>query len=290
MDPAEAPASRAAHVLVYGNDHSPWVQAVLLGLHEREIPNTNVLAPPLDLFLSSGVLMPAARLDGAPWLLDSARILGELGFSELAPADRRALGAVFLTAAMRRMDHPWTFWRRFSLVGDGARSRTRRCWNQFWRAFSIFYFSVLIPFGRRGSPPSPDEQIAQEFAVFQDRFAPGATFLGGDAPDTVDFQLFGQVQMCASIPGRAYVVLQEDPSLERLRTWIAAMQRRFADYSHLHSAGDFDAAGRSIDPASAAERVCFWAGAALMWLAFPITVPLVFFFVTRIRRKGLQRG
>ena len=44
---------RPTHVTVYGNDHSPWVQAVLMGLHDARIPHVLVNAPPLDVFLDS---------------------------------------------------------------------------------------------------------------------------------------------------------------------------------------------------------------------------------------------
>jgi len=72
------------HVWVYGGDHSPWVQSVLLGLHEKGIAHTVITVPPLSVFSNSGILMPAAKIDDGPWLLDSGRILGKLGFSEVA--------------------------------------------------------------------------------------------------------------------------------------------------------------------------------------------------------------
>ena len=80
--------ARPEHVWVYGGDHSPWVQSVLLGVHERGIPHTLISVPPLSVFLNSGILMPAARIDDGPWLLDSSRILGELGFSKVEPTDK----------------------------------------------------------------------------------------------------------------------------------------------------------------------------------------------------------
>jgi hypothetical protein len=55
-------------------------------------------------------------------------------------------------------------------------------------------------------------------------------------PITFDLQLFGLVQMCASIPGPSLAVLGEDSSLQRLREWTETMQRRFAEFPHLHSA------------------------------------------------------
>jgi glutathione S-transferase len=283
------PTMRPHHVWVYGNDHSPWVQAVLLGLHQKKIAHTLVTVPPLSVFLNSGILMPAAKIDGDPWLLDSERILVKLGFSEVEPDARRALQVVFGSGAMRRADDPWQFWHRFSFARDGHPMRPRRLWNHFWRSFSIFTFFTLITMGRRARPsPTPDE-LAREFSFFQERLVPGAEFLGGGAPDTVDLQLFGLVQMCASIPGPSLAVLREDATLQRLQEWVETMQRRFSDYTHLYSALDFEPKRPEVESAPALERAFYWLGATLMWIAFPITLPTVLYFARRVRKKGMQR-
>jgi hypothetical protein len=263
------------------------VQVVLLGLHEKGVPHTLVTVPPLGVFLNSGVLMPAARIDEGPWLLDSERILVELGFSEVEPDTRRVLLGIFGSGAMRRTDDAWEFWRRFSYAQDGHPMRARRLWNHFWRAFSIFYFFSLITLGRRHRPRPTAEKRGHPFSFFQDALTPGAEFLGGEAPDTVDFQLFGLVQMCASIPGPSLRALQQDPALERLREWVEKMQRRYSDYPHLYSAQDFATKLPAIATASAVERLFYWSGAALMWVAFPLSLATVFYFVSRIRRRGL---
>jgi glutathione S-transferase len=281
------PAPKPKHVWVYGNDHSPWVQAVLLGLHQKRITHTLVNVPPLSVFLASGVLMPAARIDDGPWLLDSETILVELGFTEAEADERRALLIAFASSALRRADNPWKFWHRFSYAGDGHPRVARRLWNQFWRSFSIFYFFVLITMGRRAFPKANADQLVREFSFFQERLD-GAEYFGGTAPDTVDLQLFGLVQMCASIPVPSLAVLREDSTLERLREWVQAMQRRFSDYRHLYSAQEFEPKLPEIEPASAIDRCFFWLGAALMWMAIPITLPTALYFSRRVRKKALQ--
>ena len=105
----------------------------------------------------------------------------------------------------------------------------------------------------------------------------------------MDLQLFGLVQMLASIPGPSLAVLREDPALERLRLWVAAMQRRFSDYPHLYSARDFEPKLPGVEPASVLERLFYWSGAALIWIAFPITLPTALYFAQRVRKKGLQQ-
>ena len=278
------------HVRVYGNDHSPWVQTVLLGLNELKIEHTLVTVPPLSVFARSGILMPAARIDDGPWLLDSERILVELGFSEVDAESRRKLLALFLSGARQRTRDPWAFWSRFAQARDEHPSTARRLWNHFWRTFSVFYFFSLISVLRRSQPEPTPEQLVEEFAYWEERLAPGVEFLGGRAPDTVDLQLFGLVQMFASIPGASLATLEQTPGLQRLRNWISRMQSRFADYDHLYSAPCFEPRLPEIDRANPLERTFYWSGAALMWLGLPITLATTFYFVRRVRKKGLQRG
>ncbi len=278
------------HVQVCGNDHSPWVQAVLLGLREKGIRHTLVTVPPPSVIANSGVVMPVAQIDDGPWLLDSERILVALGFSKVEAAERRAMQSVFLSDAMRRTEGRWEFWRRFSFSRDGHPSAVRRMWNHFWRTFPVFYFFLLITFGSRGRSRPTEEQLVEEFRFFQDRLAGDAAFLGGAAPDTVDLQLFGQIQMFASIPGPSLRVLREHPELARLRGWIGAMQERFRDHPRLYSAPWFEPRLPEIEPARALERCFYWAGAVAMWIALPISLLAVVYYATRVRKKGLLRS
>lgn len=280
----------AARVDVYGNDHSAWTQAVLLGLHERGLAHTLATVPPLGVFLHSGILMPAARLDRERWILDSAAILAALGFGEVAPADRAALQTVFRTAAMQRVYRPWRFWCRFSQVRDEYPGLVRRRWNQVARAYSVLYFFVLILLGSHARPRPGLAQVASELAYFQDRLPPGQPFLGGAAPDTADLQLFGIVQMCASIPGPSLEALRAHPRLSRLREWIAAMQERYRSYPYLYSGPDFEPRLPPRAPAPTLDRALFWLGAGVVWLAAPLTVPSGLFLAWWIRKRGLQKA
>jgi glutathione S-transferase len=278
---------RPNHVSVYGVDHSPWVQAVLLALHEKKIDHTLVTVPPLSVFLNSGVLMPVAKIDDGPWLLDSERILVELGYAKVAPDERQALRAIFGSGAQHRVDQPWKFWTRFSTIRDDHPSSARRQWNHLWRAFSTFYFFTLISVAGRLAPKTTAERLRTEFSYWHDPLSQADAFIEGAAPGTVDLQLFGIVQMCASMPGPSLDALHGDPALGPIREWTARMQNRFVDYGHLYSATYFEPAGQPVEHASAIEQTAFWTGAALMWLVFPITVPAVVYFAYRIRKKGL---
>jgi glutathione S-transferase len=274
-------------VSVYGVDHSPWVQSVLLGLQERGIEYRTRTIPPLAVFLRSGILMPAASINGGLWMLDSEGILVALGFAEVPREVRRELTVAFTRCAAHRRDDMLEFWRRFGLVREEEPSWARRHWNFFWRAFAAFYFFCVLTVARRAVGRSTPEQSVQLFSALQKRLDPEAGFFGGERPDTVDLQLFGIVQMLGSIPGPPLSVLREDPALEPLRGWIARMQHRFENHPGLYSGPYFEPLLPAPETAGTSERIAFGCGAALMWLAFPLTLLTALFYFVCNRLRGL---
>ena len=124
------------HVHVYGNDHSPWVQAVLLGLHWKGIPHTRRTAPPLAVFAKSGVMMPAASIGDTPWRLESTDILRELGYDPVSRGDLREIYAAW-RGVFHRADHISWFFGNFSLSRDQSPSLPARLRNHFLRSFSV---------------------------------------------------------------------------------------------------------------------------------------------------------
>ena len=76
-------------VEIYGEDHSPWVQSVLLYLYDKNINYNLRTVPTLSLLLKSGVMMPAIRDDSCKWKLDSAEILHKLGDVSLSSSEKK---------------------------------------------------------------------------------------------------------------------------------------------------------------------------------------------------------
>lgn len=116
------------------------------------------------MFLGSGVLMPAAKIDDGAWLLDSVRILGELGFSKVDEADSGALQTLFGGGALQPTDSAWEFWQRWSFVRDEDSSLLCRLWNHLWRSFSFFHLFRVITIARFRFPQPSDEQLLEGFA------------------------------------------------------------------------------------------------------------------------------
>ena len=77
-------------VKVYGFNHSPWVQAVLLALHDKGIKYNLVQIPPYKVFSKWGVYMPAASIDDKPWEIESTEILEKLGYKTILEEEIKA--------------------------------------------------------------------------------------------------------------------------------------------------------------------------------------------------------
>ena len=272
-------------VEVYGAPHSPWVQAVLLGLHEARVPHSLTSLPPLDTFIKSGVMMPAASIDDGPWQLESSDILRNIGFESITDEQMKLVGGAW-QGVTHRADSAALFWGGFSLAGDRSPSFTRRLANNFFRSFVTLYFFGLIRTLVLSGRPRDPENFGDQFLPFEEMLqASGAPYLSGREPNTLDFLLFGIVQCHCSIHVPPVTALQTDSRLGKLRAWMGAMQARFTEYDHLYSGVYFQPHAKPPVWASPLERTTFWLGALFMIATFPITVPLVAFLAIRNRRS-----
>jgi len=270
---------------VYGAAHSPWVQAVLLGVHEARIPHSLTSLPPFDTFIRSGVMMPAASIDHGPWQLESSDILRTIGFESISDEQMKLVRGAW-QGVTHRADSAALFWGGFSLAGDRSPSFLRRLANNFFRSFVTLYFFLLIRSLVRFGQSRDPENFGDQFLPFEEMLqASGAPYLRGQEPNTLDFLVFGIVQCHCSIHVPPVTALQTDSRLGKLRVWIGAMQARFKDYDHLYSGVYFPPHGNSPVWASPLERITFWLGALFMIATFPVTIPLVAFLAIRNRRS-----
>ena len=67
VNECKLPANDITKIKLYGNDHSPWVQAIMLGLHEKGVEYTRSTFPPLEVFKKFLMVTPAASIDDGPW-------------------------------------------------------------------------------------------------------------------------------------------------------------------------------------------------------------------------------
>ena len=102
---------------IYGHNHSPWVQAVLLGLHEKKIKYTLYQTPPFEIFKIWGVYMPAAALNGNSWEVESSKILKKIGFNKVSEQDIRAAQDAW-KGVLHRPDNPFKFFSAWAHACD----------------------------------------------------------------------------------------------------------------------------------------------------------------------------
>jgi len=270
---------------VYGANHSPWVQAVLLGLHDAGIPHSLTSVPPLERLLKSGITMPAARIDDGAWQLESADILCNVGFDPVTNEDMQLVRRAW-QGVTHRADSAALFWGGFSLAGDRSPSFVRRLGRNFLRSFVTLYFFLLIRTLVLLTRPGDPENFGDQFLPFEEMLeGSGAPYLRGPQPNTLDFLLFGIVQCHCSIYVPPVTALQSDPRLGKVRSWIGTMQMRFKNYEHLYSGPYFAPHSGPPARASGLERTAFWLGAVFMVATFPVTVPLVALLAIRNRRS-----
>lgn len=139
---------------VYGGVHSPWVQAVLLELHDAGIPHSLTSVPPLETFFKSGVTMPAARIDDGHWQLESADILRNVGFDSITGEQMQLVRRAW-QGVLHRADSAALFWGGFSLAGDSNPSSIRRLANNFLRSFVTLFFLLIRSVVRLARPADP---------------------------------------------------------------------------------------------------------------------------------------
>ena len=271
-------------VEVYGALHSPWVQAVLLALHEKGIDHSVRWLPPLEVFRKWGVLMPAVLLDDGPWEIESADILAKLGFDRIADADLLAVQGAW-QGVVHRPDNPLRFFYRFSLDGDRSASYLKRSVRNFFRSFIAFYMCTLINFVKLSRKPKDPDDFGLQYLVWETALeVSDGPFIAGDRPGAKDLMLFGVIQCHSSIPVPPLEPLRSDDRLGRLRDWIAAMHERFDEYPYLYSGSYFTPNLPEPVPADYLQRVIFLLGVVVMFAAFPITLPLVFLLMRKVPR------
>ena len=269
---------------VYGQNHSPWVQATLLGLHHKQLDYTLQTATPLTVFREKGVMMPAARFDGGPWEYESGDHLQRIGYDGIAPEDLTMIRGAW-QGVMHRPDSSLGFFNAFSRAGDPSRNPLRRLVQNLLRSYSTFYFFTLIKgFVLRSGHTDP-EDWAEPFLGWEARI--GETeqpFLDGDEPGATDIILFGIIQCHCSIPVPPLNALRFDPRLENFRAWLGRMHEAFSGYPYLYSARYFEPAVTVPQDAGLLDRLAFYLGAGVLFLLFPVTVPFARYQASQVRR------
>lgn len=271
-------------VEVYGGYHSPWVQAVMLALHDRGIEHNLRQVPPLETFKRWGVLMPAVSIDQGPWEIESSQILVSLGCEQISDDDLQAVKVAW-QGVVHRPDNPLGFFAAFADAGDRSPSAYRRLARNFFRSFVCFYMFLLINTVKLVRKPKDPSNFGDQYLYWEQILASSkGPFLDGSDPGVRDFLLFGVVQCHSSIPIPPLEPLRQDPRLSRIRRWIGSMHERFCDYPYLYSGGYFEPRRPQPTAADPLQRGAFYLGLVTLFALLPVTAPLVFLLMRKVPR------
>lgn len=271
-------------VEVYGGYHSPWVQSVLLALHDKGIEHSVRQVPPLETLKQWGVLMPAVSINGGPWQVESSDILVTLGLERVSGDDLQAVKGAW-QGVLHRPDNPLEFFAAFGRAGDRSPSLLKRSLRNFLRSFIPFYMFALINFAKRVKEPTMPKNYADQFLFWEQALAASrGPFLDGAAPGARDFLLFGVIQCHCSIPVPPLIPLQQDDRLTGMRRWIASMHERLSGYAYLYSGGSFEPRKPEPVPSDPLQLGMFYLGLTTMVALFPVTLPLVFVLMRKVPR------
>ena len=277
------------NIKVYGFTHSPWVQAVLLALHDQRIEYDLLIRPPYKVFKKWGVYMPAISIDDGPWEIESTEILVKLGYKPILVEEINAANSAW-QGVLHRTENPFNFFLAFSRGGQVSKSFINNVVNNFLLSFVAFYMFILINLGKARLKQKEPKNFGDQFLYWENLIdSSDGPFIDGNKPGSKDMVMFGMVQCHSSIPVPALDALMNDQRLNNLRQWIDNMQDYFREYPYLYSAKFFKSDIPEANSANLFQIMSFFCGLVVMVLALPITIPLVLILMSRVEKNRIKR-
>ena len=277
------------NIKVYGFTHSPWVQAVLLALHDQRIEYDLLIRPPYKVFKKWGVYMPAISIDDGPWEIESTEILVKLGYKPILVEEINAANSAW-QGVLHRTENPFNFFLAFSRGGQVSKSFVDNVVNNFLLSFVAFYMFILINLGKARLKQKEPKNFGDQFLYWENLIdSSDGPFIDGNKPGSKDMVMFGMVQCHSSIPVPALDALMNDQRLNNLRQWIDNMQDYFREYPYLYSAKFFKSDIPEANSANLFQIMSFFCGLIVMVLALPITIPLVLILMSRVEKNRIKR-
>ena len=273
-------ASQNEPVIIYGMDHSPWVQTVLMTCHFYSVPY-RLMSRQLSFanYRRAGMIMPEVRFPDGRIVGDSFEIMREItGRYGLASADSLVqtedisrLERLFFSYALRRGQpgqtdclYPW--------LVESAKHR--------WLAHRILLSraDVLLLFrpdtGRSstgstvGVDPDHSETLLRLLKGWETRLGE-EPFLAGAEPGLNDFALMGHIQCMAT--GLTEDVFAEVETFPKLWKWAGEMSKQLGDYPH-NFARRLNEPGYVPTRATVNEQATFWATGLVGLAAWPVSL------------------
>lgn len=279
---------------VYGSDHSPWTQSVLIFLEYKQLKYTLNTTPDLKSVIHNKT-NGNESLFQMPVLHYNHEIISEsidinkfihskhpypaLNESDITSLDGTNLNRIFTHAITRTHSRLFHFFYKWSLVKDKPTSFI----SLFFRPTIVYYFAILITYVSKKSVHRLAKRRFKENPQNEDinAYYPENTFIFGlkyfqqqcqrlynhdsnrdsNYPSLIDFALLGQFQCLYSglsdecIP----LIYEHFPAAEQ---WLESMYKLLPKYNRLYSKNQ-------ITETNYFERVIYWIGFVL---GFPVNI------------------
>lgn len=307
-------------VLLYGSDHSPWVQTVLIALEYYQVPYEIVHYPiSWYSFRQHGLVFPACLWPDGTLSTDSLAIVTQLErrqinavtkisnttgitglevekpysedeYIELKRSQKK-LERFFLSYVLTRaiFGKKLSFIKVWAQTSDQTSSRLSYLISNLMRSFITLYFFSLINIAiiscyLKRSPVYSIKHFCNDLSDWNQQLYT-QDFLGGLEPNYLDYALLGHIQCITSGLTKQFIpFIHEQP---HLILWIHRMHALLPKYQRLYSRRLFNSHAR-VRKASRVSQFLFYSSLVVQLALFPITL-IALFYSLCLRYKNPAR-
>lgn len=295
---------------IYGANHSPWCQAVLLTLHLKGLKYTlSSLLEPRTIQESyrngqpSPVRLPAMWYDGQ-CIYESVNIIEFLDakhptaprlFANITEEEvakqlqQMPMGKLFSYALTRVAGiKKLTFWYEWSIVDEKPRSVLDQSLSRFFRPLMVLYFWTLIHFVRITSFKGhwPEASFLKVVGQIADSFKKnGGKYLLGDEVTYIDILMLAHFQcMFSGSNGIGALSKEVIPFIDQhpsIWEWLTNMHKHpsFVDYPYMYTRCDATVVQRTggiqkgkVPLDGIFGQLTFWFGVCFWIFVWPLSL------------------
>ena len=298
---------------IYGANHSPWCQAVLITLHMKGLkytissfPEPRTIKESYRTGQPSPVRLPAMWYDGecvydsmsiiefldakhpnTPRLFDSFKEEDVQKQLEDMPIPKLFAYALTRVAGIKKL----TFWYEWSILGEKPRSFSDQSLSRFFRPLSVLYFWTLIHFVRITSFKNhwPENSFQKSLARIAENFKKNdGEYLLGDQITYLDVLVMGHFQcMFSGSNGLGGLSREVIPFIDQhpsMWEWLKNMHNHslLVDYPYMYTRCDATVLQRTgeiqkgmIQSEGIVGQLTYWFAVVFWIFAWPIALSFV---------------
>ena len=303
------------NIHIYGLNHSPWVQAVLLTLHMKRLKySLACLLHPQTILESyrqempSPIRMPAMWYDGK-CIYEATNIIEFLDAKhpqesslfnntkeDVVAKNLQKVSKLFSYALTRVAGSKrWQFWYEWSIVEDNTTSIVEQYLSRLFRPFLVLYFWVLIHLARifRFHGTWPEESFRNSIAHFSEMIEKnGGEYVKGSHVTYLDIVLLGHFQcMFSGSNGLGALSKEVIPIIDQypnMWKWLKSMHKHplLVDYPFMYSrcdesviqrTGELEKGGVTSD--TICGKIIYWFGVVFLIIWWPLTLFWIFVLI-----------